>query len=166
MNRVVPTYYSLDELQTLLRLRARFWRDVLADGHLKGPGIVQSFGGDVRVPEANVLAYMNAHRYRASLQTASAAPISVIERHYKLTDMELLHGFTDRFYRDKLKAGAMGPCDRCLFIGETILVPASGWAAFLLSHPHKPDLGTKARNRAELQRKVLAHREKGLAHAA
>lgn len=89
----------------------------------------------------------------------------VVEKYYSLRELECLVGFGERFWRERAQCG-----DLTLKEGETIIaepvriagelrVPASAVNAYLARHPYRYDAGVKARNVAELRRKLKAQAE-------
>lgn len=78
----------------------------------------------------------------------------VVEAYYKVGHLSALLQFSDSWVRQQIKAGAFG--DQVLRVDGEFLVPASAVNAFLAAHQFVYSDGIKARNRAELQRKLRA----------
>lgn len=84
----------------------------------------------------------------------------VVEKYYSTTELEVLVGFGEKFWRERCQAGELTLKDGGQTIAEPLLVagelriPASSINAWLAKHPYRYDPGVKARNRAELTRKL------------
>lgn len=87
----------------------------------------------------------------------------VVEKHYTPRELEYLIGFSPDYWRDQAKAGELtlrDPADPNTIlaapveIGGELRIPASCVNAFLTRHPFRYDAGIKARNTAELRRKL------------
>ena len=87
----------------------------------------------------------------------------VVEKYYSVRDLQLLIGFSERFWRDLALSGELTlregdevlaePVD----IGGQMRVPASAINSYLIRHPYRGDpSGIKARNLGELRRKIAA----------
>lgn len=90
----------------------------------------------------------------------------VIELYYSVAELSFLLRFSDVTIRRRIKAGDFSPPDSATGqpdlsnikdISGDIRVPASGVNWFLDRHPLRYDAGIKARNTAELRRKM--HKE-------
>lgn len=86
----------------------------------------------------------------------------VIEKFYSVKELQFLVGFGERFWRERAQAG-----DFTIYLGDEIIaqpveisgelrIPASAVNAYLAKHPYRYDAGVKARNTAELRRKLEA----------
>jgi len=84
----------------------------------------------------------------------------VVEKYYSPRDLACLVGFSEKFWRERCQAGEM-----TLLEGEAVIaapldiagelrIPASAVNAYLARHPYRYDAGVKARNTAELRRKL------------
>lgn len=88
----------------------------------------------------------------------------VVEKYYSTQDLQLLVGFGDRFWRERAQAGELTLRDGDAILAEPILlsgelrIPASAINAYLARHPYRYEAGTKARNRAELKRRLEGKR--------
>ncbi len=89
----------------------------------------------------------------------------VVEKYYSLAELRCLVGFGPRFWRERAQAGELTLRDGDLVLAEPLevagelRVPASCVNAFLARHPYRHDAGVKARNQAELRRKLAGHVE-------
>lgn len=87
----------------------------------------------------------------------------VVEKHYSPQEASALLGFSAEYWRDQAKAGELTLVDSAsqaviaepLEIGGELRIPASCLNAFLARRPFRYDAGIKARNSAELRRKLL-----------
>lgn len=86
----------------------------------------------------------------------------VVEKHYSPVEASALLGFAPGFWRDQAKAGELTLVDSAsqaviaepMEISGELRIPASCLNAFLLRRPFRYDPGIKARNQAELRRKL------------
>lgn len=86
----------------------------------------------------------------------------VVELYYSITELTFLLRFSDSTIRKWVKEGAFSPpgedglpdFTNILDVGGDLRVPASGVNFFAGNHPLRRDPGTKARNKAELMRKI------------
>ncbi len=85
----------------------------------------------------------------------------VIEKHYSPRELSFLLGFDEKWWRQRAQAGDLTLRDRQgqviaqpLELAGELRVPASAVNAYLASHPYSYDAGVKARNTAELRRKL------------
>jgi hypothetical protein len=84
----------------------------------------------------------------------------VVEKYYSLQDLTCLVGFSEKFWRERCQAGDLTLRDGEQLLAEPLMisgelrVPASAVNAFLSRHPYNYDAGVKARNTAELRRKL------------
>ena len=86
--------------------------------------------------------------------------LRVIEKHYSARELSWLIGFEKRYWCDLMKSeprlvGAAGEAiAECREISGEFFAPASWVNAYLARHPVVYDAGIKARNTAELRRKL------------
>lgn len=89
---------------------------------------------------------------------------SVVEKYYSAGELAALIGFAARFWRERMKDGSLVLVDSAtqatiaepVEIAGEFFAPASAVNAYLARHAVAPALGTKARNAAELRRKVAS----------
>lgn len=92
-----------------------------------------------------------------------------VELYYSITELTFLLRFSDSTIRQWIKAGRFSPpsemssgqpdFSNILDVQGDIRVPASGVQWFIQNNPLRRDPGTKARNKAELMRKLKAKGE-------
>lgn len=93
------------------------------------------------------------------MSPANAVP-RVVEKHYSARELSFLVGFDAKFWRQQMKSqpellGANGELiSNCVEISGEFFAPASWVNAFLSRRPLRYDAGIKARNTAELRRKM------------
>ena len=94
--------------------------------------------------------------------TAPTSVPRVVEKYYSPRELSFLLGFNAEFFRDQAKAGGFTfsiegtvACEP-LEIGGELRIPASAVNAWLARHPYRYDGDVKARNAAELKRKLTA----------
>ena len=75
-----------------------------------------------------------------------------MESHAPVAALAVMFGRSVEFVRDRVKAGEFGP--RCVVLGGEVRVPASGVAFFADSHQAPTVEEFRARNEAELRRKL------------
>lgn len=91
----------------------------------------------------------------------------VVELHYSVAETAFLYRFSETTIREKLKAGDFGPLDqeeaerlglgRLLNVNEQdIRIPVSRCLYFEARHSFQYSPGIKARNTAEMKRKLCA----------
>jgi len=84
----------------------------------------------------------------------------VVEKYYSPRELSSLIGFAEKFWRERCQAGEMTLRDGDVVISEPLdiagelRIPASAVNAYLARHPYRYDAGVKARNAAELRRKL------------
>lgn len=86
----------------------------------------------------------------------------VVELYYSVSELAFLLRFSDTTIRKRIKAGDFSPpgedhkpdFSNVIDIDGDLRVPASGVNWFLDQHPLKYDSGIRARNAAELRRKM------------
>lgn len=91
----------------------------------------------------------------------------VVEKFYSAKELSFLIGFNERFWRDLMKGGDLVLVDGStqaviaepVEIGGVFFCPASCVNAYLVRHPVRYDAGVKARNTAELRRKLASKGE-------
>jgi len=90
----------------------------------------------------------------------TAAVPRVVEKYYSPRELSFLIGFDERFWRQKAKEGeftlSIGETPLCapLDIAGELRIPATAVNAYLARHPYRYDAGIKARNTAELRRRL------------
>lgn len=84
-----------------------------------------------------------------------------VEKYYSLRELSFLIGFAERFWRERAQSGELTLNDeqgnvisQPLEIAGELRVPSSAVNAYLAKHPYRYDAGIKARNQAELRRKI------------
>jgi hypothetical protein len=94
---------------------------------------------------------------------APAAISRVVEKYYSVKELCFLIGFDAKFWRDRAKDGDFTivdpdhpetPICNPLDIAGELRIPATAVNFYLAKHPFRYDAGVKARNKAELQRKL------------
>jgi hypothetical protein len=86
----------------------------------------------------------------------------VLEKFYSLRELSFQLGFSERFFAERCKAGDFTLAVEGVTIAEPveisgeIRVPASAVNAWLTRNPYRYDAGVKARNVAELRRKLAS----------
>ena len=83
---------------------------------------------------------------------AQARPRAV-EKHYSVGEAALLLGFSERWVRDRIRAGDFAGVIDC---GSELRIPASSINAFLARHEYL-EPGIPARTAGELRRKAAQH---------
>ncbi len=78
----------------------------------------------------------------------------VVELYYSVRELAFLLRFSETTIRKWIREDQFGPKERILDVAGDIRVPASGVQAFAESHAFVYDHGVKARNKAELRRKL------------
>lgn len=84
----------------------------------------------------------------------------VVEKYYSMNELTLLIGFGEKFWRHRCRNGELTLTQGDVVISEPVEIagelfaPASGVNAYLAQHPYRYDAGVRARNKAELQRKL------------
>ena len=85
-----------------------------------------------------------------------------VEKYYSPQEAGWLLGFSERFIRDLAKSEELTVKDgdsgeviaQPVFIAGELRIPASCLNAYIARHPYRSDPGIKARNRAELLRRL------------
>jgi len=85
----------------------------------------------------------------------------LVEKHYSPRELSFLLGFNEKWWRERAQAGDLTLQDgeghvisEPLELAGELRVPASAVNAYLAKHPYVYDGGVKARNKAELRRKL------------
>lgn len=84
----------------------------------------------------------------------------VVDRFYSLTELSVLLGFGERFFRQQAQQGEFtlregdAVVSEPVEIGGELRIPAGAVNAWLARNPYRYDAGIKARNTAELRRKL------------
>ncbi len=89
------------------------------------------------------------------------AGLGVVDKYYSAGELVGLVGFTERWWCDHMKADPRLEVDgvlvsQCVLVGNQYLAPASWVNHFLQARAVVYDPGIKARNLAELKRKLQA----------
>lgn len=83
-----------------------------------------------------------------------------VEMFYSPREVGLLLGFDEKWVRQRAQAGEFTVRHGDQVVAEPVelsgelRIPASGVNAYLARHPYRYDAGVKARNKAELRRKL------------
>jgi len=85
--------------------------------------------------------------------------VKVVEKHYSAKELSWLVGFDARWWRTRMKEEPQLLVDGaivsgCVEIGGEFFAPSSWVNGYLARHPVRYDAGVKARNTAELRRKL------------
>lgn len=85
----------------------------------------------------------------------------VVEKHYSAKELSWLIGFDPKWWRTKMKEEPRlkiegATISECREISGEFFAPASWVNSFLARNPVNYDAGVKARNTAELRRKLAA----------
>lgn len=89
----------------------------------------------------------------------------VLEKFYSTEELTYHLGFSVRFWRERCQEGAFTLQIDGAVIAEPVeisgelRIPASAVNAWLAKHPYRYDAGVKARNQAELHRKLEGRRQ-------
>lgn len=85
----------------------------------------------------------------------------VIEKHYSPRELSFLLGFDEKWWRQRAQSGELTVRDDLgnvvsepLELAGELRIPASAVNGYLARNPYRYDAGTKARNTAELRRKL------------
>ncbi len=81
----------------------------------------------------------------------SEQPQRVVEMFYTIAELTFLLRFSDSYIRQRVRDGVF---PGALDIDGDLRVPASAVNAWLAQHPVRYDAGIKARNKAELRRRM------------